>query len=289
MIRTIRWAMVCGVVVGCAGCGCLMRMGVNRMAPTFEKFGAAAQRETDPDLVRDGAPSNLLMLDGLLDVSPKNRILLTTAAQAYCGYAQAFVEDQDTERAKGLYIKGRDYGMRALMTYGSFRKARARGERVEEAAKRLGKDEVPTMFWTAMCWAGWLNLSKRDPKALLDIPSIKGMMERVYQLDDAFYYGAPHLFFGSYYAGLPPMAGGGADKAKAEFEKAFALTGGKALLGYVMYAQSYATLIQDRKLFESTLKKVLASPADAIPDLTLVNLVSKKRAARLLKDEDKYF
>jgi hypothetical protein len=114
-------------------------------------------------------------------------------------------------------------------------------------------------------------------------------MERVYQLDDTYYYGAPHLFFGVYYAGLPTIAGGGADKSKAEFEKVIEMTGGKYLLAYVMYAQSYATLVQERDLYESLLKKVLESPSDAVPEMTLVNEIAKKKAAKLLKDTDKYF
>lgn len=285
----VRWACICVAVVSLSGCACLMRMGVNSMAPTFEKFGETAQKGNDPELFRIGGPSNLLMLDGLLGVSPNNFDLLSLASQAYCGYAQAFVEEEDPERASKLYLKGREYGMRALKTKGSFRRALARGERVEDAVKRLGKKYVPALFWTGTCWAAWLNLNKRDPRALLDVPSIKGVMERVYNLDDKFYYGGPHLFFGIYYAGLPSIAGGGADKSKAEFDKVFEITGGKSLLPYVMYAQSYATLIQDQGLFESTLKKVLASPSDAVPDLTLVNEVAKKRAAKLLKETDKYF
>lgn len=272
-----------------SGCSCLMKMGVNRMAPTFENMGKAAQKENDPELLRFGAPSNLLMIDGLLDISPENRSLLTTAAQAYCGYAQGFVEEEDAERAKKLYTKGKSYGLRALKTSGSFRKALEKGERIEEAVTHLGKKYVSAMFWTGTCWAGWLNLSKRDPKALLDVPSIKGIMERVYALDDSYYYGSPHLFFAAYYAGLPTIAGGGADKSKAEFDKVFEITGGKSLLPYVMYAQSYATLIQDRDLFVSTLNKVLETPSDVLPEMTLVNEIAKKRASRLLKDVDKYF
>lgn len=284
-----RWIFAIISVTLLSGCACLMKMGVNRLAPTFEKFGQTAQKGNDPELLRIGAPSNLLMLDGLIEISPENPKLLTAAAQAYCAYAQAFVEDEDVERAARIYLKGRDYGMRVLKSSISFRKKLESGERIEEAVKVLGKKYIPAIFWTGTCWAGWLNLSKRDPKALLDVPSIKGLMERVYQLDDTYYYGAPHLFFGVYYAGLPTIAGGGAEKSKVEFEKAIEITGGKNLLPYVMYAQSYATLVQERELFESLLNKVLESPSDAVPEMTLVNEVAKKRAAKLLKEADKYF
>ncbi|MEE4165672.1 MAG: TRAP transporter TatT component family protein, partial [Desulfocapsaceae bacterium] len=43
------------------------------------------QKQPDIDLVCEGAPSYLLMIDSLIESSPKNRELLLNGAQAYSG------------------------------------------------------------------------------------------------------------------------------------------------------------------------------------------------------------
>ena len=57
----------------------------------------------------------------------------------------------------------------------------------------------------------------------------------------------------------------------------------------VYYADYYARKAFDRKLFISTLQKVLDTPADIEPDLTLLNTVAHIKAQKLLKNVDDYF
>lgn len=283
-----------GVVVGCCiflmSCSAVRKVGINAMAPTLNEVAGVGYKQTDLQFMRLALPGNLIMIEGMLELSPQNVTLLNVLAQGYCGYALAFVEDEDPEWAKALYIKGRDFGIRALKTNSKFRKALEKGERFEEAVAKINdEDYVPSLFWTGNCWGMWLNLSLTDPKALFDIPKILAIMKKVLELNDKFYYGGAHLFMATYYAGLPPMAGGGVDKALPEFEKAFEISENKFLLAHVFYAKFYAALIKDEELFDRTIDYVLNFDISKAPELALVNTISKEKAKRLKAEKERYF
>ena len=58
---------------------------------------------------------------------------------------------------------------------------------------------------------------------------------------------------------------------------------------YVYYASTYARQALDKDLFTSLLQRVLESPADDPPELTLLNTVAKKNAQELLGRVQEYF
>ena len=58
---------------------------------------------------------------------------------------------------------------------------------------------------------------------------------------------------------------------------------------HIYYADQYARKAFDKDLFVSTLEKVLDTPADDIPELTLLNTVAHKRAKEMLEQVDTYF
>ena len=61
------------------------------------------------------------------------------------------------------------------------------------------------------------------------------------------------------------------------------------VMAKVMFARFYAVVIQDRALFESTLKEVLATPANVFPQQRLANEIARRRAARYLAHVEDYF
>jgi hypothetical protein len=60
-------------------------------------------------------------------------------------------------------------------------------------------------------------------------------------------------------------------------------------MAYIYYATYYARQALDKDLFISTLQKVLQTPADILPDLTLLNTVAQKKAQELLNRVEEYF
>jgi hypothetical protein len=79
--------------------------------------------------------------------------------------------------------------------------------------------------------------------------------------------------------------GGDPEKGRQHLEKALELTGRKATLVQVNYAQGYAVQKNDKALFTKLLHEAIETP---IPkgDLALPNTIAKRRAERLLAQAD---
>jgi len=264
-------------------------MTVGATATLLEEIARASYRQSDLRILREGMPAYLMLIDGMVQAVPDNEQLLIAAAQSYSSFASLFVEDQDKEYASLLYEKGRRYALRSLEMRG-FRKPLQRPfDDFKEGLKRLGKKEVPYLFWAATCWANWIRLNLDSVEAISELPRVEWMMERALELDEGFYYGGPHLFMGIWYATRPKIAGGDLNKAQEHFLKALDLGQGKFLMAHVYYANYYARNMTNKDLFTSTLQKVLETPAETSPDLVLVNTVAKKQAKELLSHVEEYF
>lgn len=265
------------------------RTAVLTVAPLVEEVGKASARQSDPQMVREGMPAYLMLLDGMIEVFPDNERLLIGAAQAYASFASLFVADQDPEYAKYLYGRGKDYALRALERKGMKDPLGKKPDAFRDGLGRFSKREVPYLFWTATCWASWINLSQDSMEAMAQLPKVEWMMKRVLELDEGFSYGGPHLFMGIWLASRPKIAGGDLKKAQEHFLKAIDLGRGRFLMAYVYYADFFARRALDKELFVATLQKVVDAPLEDASELTLSNAVAKKKAKELLSRAEEYF
>jgi tetratricopeptide (TPR) repeat protein len=265
------------------------KLTVGATATLLEGVAKSSYRQSDLRLLREGMPAYLMLLDGMIETWPDNEQLLITAAQTYSSFASLFVEDQDNEYAKALFGKGKDYTLRSLEKKGVKAPLQSSFEEFEKNLKILGKKDVLYLFWGATCWANWIRMNLDSMEALAELPKVQSMMQRVLELDEGYYYGGAHLFMGIWLASRPKIAGGDLKKAQEHFLKALDLGKGKFLMAYVYYANYYARQALDKDLFLSTLQKVLETPADVSPDLTLLNTEAKKEAKRLLDRVGEYF
>ena len=126
-------------------------------------------------------------------------------------------------------------------------------------------------------------------EAMAELPRVVAMMKRVLALDEAFYYGGAHSFMGILESSKPRMAGGDLNLARDHFLKAIDLGEGKFLMTNVYYANYYAKKAFDRELYLSTLEDVLKTPADIIPELTLLNSVAHTKAQKMIGEADDTF
>jgi hypothetical protein len=255
----------------------------------LEEVAKSSYQQSDLRLIREGMPAYLMLMDGMVEAWPNNEQLLLAAAQGYSSFASAFIEDQDSEYAELLLSKGKRYALRSLELRGLKNPLQRPFDDFNEALKHLGKKEVPYLFWGATCWASWINLNLDSVEAVAELPRVESMMQRVLELDEGFYYGGPHLFMGIWFASRPKTAGGDLKKAQRHFMRAFELGKGKFLMAYIYYANTYARQALDKDLFTSSLQRVLKSPADHPPELTLLNTVAKKKAQELLSRIDEFF
>lgn len=188
-----------------------------------------------------------------------------------------------------MFIRARDFGLRALRTNREFAKALAGGEPFDLAVKRLGPADMDAMFWTLAAWAAYVNLHLNDVDSLFDLPDVRALLFRVNQVDPDYFYSSPRTFLGLFYATLPAMAGGGAEESRRQFEDALKATQGRFLMVFVLRAQYYDTLVNDEKQFDEDLRKALDAPDDILPEAGVMNQLAKQMAAELQKRKDELF
>jgi hypothetical protein len=270
-------------------CATSKTMTVAATASLLEDVAKASYKQSDLNLIRRGMPSYLMLIDGMVEALPDNKRLLISAAQLYAAYASAFFQDEDNAYAGVLYTRARNYGLRALKQCGFKNPATGPFEEFEAHLHDVGKKDVPCIFWAASCWGSWIGMNQDSMEAMAELPRVELMMKKVLELDQAFYYGGAHVFMGALEASRPKVAGGDLNRARDHFLKAIELGNGKFLMTQIYYAEYYAKKAFDRELFISILKKVLETPADVAPELTLLNTVAHARARKLLDEVDEYF
>jgi predicted anti-sigma-YlaC factor YlaD len=287
------------------GSGC-KTVAVSYAADAASSTGTSYASDDDPELVRDAAPFGLKTMEGLLEQKPKHEGLLTSLASGFTQYAYAFVHaeadraDLDgrvgearaaRDRAKRLFLRAREYGLRGLDGRHAGLAARLRpggGDR----AKALGetaREDVPLLFWTASAWTLAIADGKTDMGLVAELPAPVAMMERALALDEAWDEGAIHEFFVAYDASRSAAEGGGPERAKAHLERALALSMNKKLGPRVSFAEGVLVQRQDKAEFTRVLEEVLRADPGEVPRYRLANVLAQRRARALLAHVDDLF
>ena len=288
-----------------SACGPVLKQVTVASATEIFRDGMAAfYREEDLILAEQALASNLKLLEVFLEASPDNPDLLLQASQGFGAYTFAFVEDKITrhhrdphrieahrERARRLYLRGREYGLRLLALRHNALAASLNADlpALRTSLARLRREDVPALFWTAYGWAGSIHWSLDRPEMLADLPRVLVMMDRVLELDEQYFFAGPHLFFGAYYASRSRALGGDPERARLHLDRVLELAGPTILMGRLFLADPYAIQVQDRTLFETQLRLILDAPEDLSPDYRLLNQVAKARARLLLERIDELF
>lgn len=279
---------------------------------TADLFHAGAQQFNsleDLEFAEQAAPGNLVTLESVWRVAPDNQDLLEELSKGYTGYAFALLEDHleratraENEaladryrmRARTAYRRGRMYAMmwldaREHSDGGPDARAHEGIEAWQRYLQRFdSRDDAPALYWAANAWASMIQMSLDDPAVLLDLPFAVALAERARTLNENYYYGAAHALFGAYYASTPVALGGQPERSRTEFEAALRISNRHMLMYQVLYARTYAVMVQDRALFERLLHEVLDA-GDVLPDERLANVAAKRRAMRYLAQADELF
>ena len=252
-----------------------------------DNLSVAVLNQNDPETVRAGAPSYLILIDSLIAGDPEDTDLLLTGARLYAAYASLFVDEP--ERKKRLAAKSLDYARRATCL-----ELEALCEVLDERANRFDAvlqtidDEIPVLYGLATSWLGWLQAGSDDWNALAELPKVTALLLRVEQLDDHYDQGGVHAYLGVLNSQLPPALGGKPEIGRTHFERALDISHGNNLRFKVLYARYYARLVFDQELHDRLLQEVLA--ADPVqPNLTLNNTFAQQQAKALLESGKDYF
>ncbi len=265
------------------------KMMVNMSMPMIEGGIEAMNEESDLQLAEDAMPANISMLNSMIRLDPENAQLHIYAAQAYYGLSYGFNEDRDNRRADRFYLRGLKHGLIALELLGLKNIKKQNIETLEQQLQQLDKDDIAAIFWTASNWAKWIDLNRDDAASLIQLAKPTAMMQRVLELDDTFYYGSAHMYFGVYYGARPPMFGGDFTRSKKHFDRAREINQDKLLIVDLLQAQYLSRQMFDQQDFHQRLTKIIEAPEDLYPELTLLNQIAKRKARLLLDREAQWF
>jgi predicted anti-sigma-YlaC factor YlaD len=273
---------------------------LNLAADAVSGSGSTYASDDDPQLVAQAAPFGLKTMEGLLEKSPRHEGLLLSLASGFTSYGYAFVQaDADLadlngqleparagrERARKLFLRAREYGLRGLeLRHEGLRAALLAGGDLGPALARVEKRDVPLLYWTATAWTLAISDGKADMALVAQLPAAVAMMERALALDEAWDEGAIHEYFLSYEA-----AQGRPEKAREHLARAMELSKGQKLGPKVALAEGVLVQAQDRAQFTKVLDEVLHADAEAVPRYRLANVLAQRRARALLAHADDLF
>jgi len=234
--------------------------------------------------------------------SPQHPGLLLAASRGFTQYAYAFLQQEAEEaeghdlaralqledRARRMYQRARDYGLRglALERPDFVRQLRADPRR---AVAGLSAAEVPLLYWTGASWGALIGLSKDQPDILGELPVVEALMDRALELDEGFDRGAIHTFLIGYESVRQGRAGDPAARAREHFTRAMELSAGMDAAPLLALAEAVCVPQQQRGEFEALLKQALRVDVERANGNRLANLVAQRRARWLLSRTDHLF
>jgi ribosomal protein S7 len=284
----IKFCQTCLTVTAAfalAACASMVASAGSGLAGNLNK---AILNQDDPQLVRDGAPAYLLMLDSFVEGAPDNETVLAAAAELYSAYGVVFVDDP--VRARKLTTRGRDYGRRAVcaaeqalcgiwdLPYAGF----------VEQLQAASVDQVPALYTFGLSWMAWIQAHSDDFAALAKLPQVQAVLHRVQVLDRAYEESNIEHFLGVLNTIRPPALGGDFEAGLAHYQRALRVSNDRDLSIRVDYARYYARTLYDRELHDRLLQEVLQADPEA-PGLTLFNTLAQEEAKELLASADDYF
>ena len=283
--------------------GCSIRqIAINQVSDALASGGDAFASDNDPNLVRDASPFSLKLMESLLAGNPKHRGLLLALSKGFTQYAYAYVqlhadelEENDIttayserERAKRMYLRARDYGLRGLSLQQPDFIEQLRVD-PQITVGKVQPDDIALLYWTGVAWAAAISLGKDDPYLIADLPSIDALIIRAYETDETFENGSLHVFLINYEMSRKAINPDAVSKAREHFERAVELSNGMQAAPYVALAEAVAITEQNRSEFTSLLNHALEIDVDTHTDWRLTNLIMQQRAQWLLARSDEFF
>jgi predicted anti-sigma-YlaC factor YlaD len=296
----IRIAALCLALAFAQGCS-VRQYAMSRVGDALAGGGDVFAAEDDPELARAAAPFSLKLMESMLAEIPAHAGLLTAAASGFAQYSYAFVQqDADEaeardvlaaaalrERARRLYIRARDYALRAL-------EARHPGFAAElerdpkRALARLSRAAVLALYWLTVASAAVVSLSKDSAHAIAELPRIDQLVQQLQAIDPEFGEGALQAFLISYEMARPGSRDADA-RARQHFEHAVRLSQRQKAAPFVALAESLCVREQKKDEFTALLGEAIALEPARRPEWRLENLVMQRRARWLLSQTEHLF
>jgi len=262
---------------------------ISRAAESFgNNLTGAILNQDDPDLVRAGMPSYILLLDSFLQGEEDNPAILASAATMYASYGSVFAAEP--LRAKRLTRRARDYAEQAMcQSYAP--SCTWRNLPYDEfvlGLQRVDAKQADTLYAYGFAFLAYIRAYSDDWNALAELPQAEAVMQHYIDISGAAAKSAAHNYLGILMTIRPPALGGKQDEARRHFDQAIAMSGGRDLSPKVEMLKGIARTLYDRELNDQLCGEILgASPYPV--GFPLTNVLAKEEALVLCSEADDYF
>lgn len=268
-----------------SGCTVIVSNAATGLA---ENLSAAILNQDDPELVRSGVPSYLLLLDSFVEGNPEDPDILAAAATLYATYGAVFANEG--VRASRLTTRARKYAAKAMCE--SYSPAcgwpDASYDEFVATLDDVGPKKAEFLFTYGFASLAYLRAHSSDMNSIAQLPQIEALLNHYLDISGDTVNSSAYTYMGVLLTLRPPAAGGKPELAREYFEKAIELTDGKDLGAKVEFARSYAKKLYEREMHDQLLNEVMA--ADPYQDgYTLSNVLAQDDAVLLLAEADDYF
>lgn len=301
MTRPLQALVLAAALAAAAGCS-VKKFAINKIGDSLASSGTTYAADDDLELVGQALPFGLKLVESLLAESPNHEGLLLAAASGFTEYTYVYVqqdadmaEDVDLSRmtalrgrARRLYLRARDYGLRGLeRRHRGFTAALGRDPVLAAAAANAA--DVPLLYWTAAAWGSAISLSKDNPDLLADQPHVEALIDRAYALNADYEFGSIDGFLINYELARQGAQGDPVVRARMHFNRQVRLTRGQLAAPFVTFAEAVSVQQQDGAEFDALLARAAAIDSDARPEWRLQNLATQRRARWLMERRDELF
>jgi hypothetical protein len=280
-----RYALLAVAALQLGGCASMMSSAASGLA---DNLSSAILNQDDPETVRAGSPSYMLLLDSFIEGSPDDPVLLAAGARMYASYGAVFADDE--LRASRLTTRARNYAQRAMCeTYApSCNWPELNYDDFVATLDGITANDAEVLYTYGFASLAYLRAHSSDWNSLAELPQVEAALSRYLDLAGDDVDPAVHTYMGILLTLRPPALGGKPEEARVHFEKSIALSDGRDLSAKVEFARGYAKLLHERELHDELLSEVMT--ADPYADgLTLSNVMAKEQAAQMLVEADDYF
>ena len=224
-----------------------------------------------------------------VEADPKDVVSLGWLARGnyLMTYGYYSKEDDRDLMLKG-YKAAADYAMQGIKASSpEFVSCVDSGDPVDDCVKHVPKEGHMNLYWYAVSISRYAATDS-FPTLLFYKNQVFSVMQRCLELDEDFFFGAAHRYFGAFYAKAPDWAGGDLNKSKEHFDKAIEMA--PNYFGTrILMAQLYTTKVEDEDLFQELLQYVIDSDPNSLPAVAPENALDQEVAKQLLEEMEDIF
>jgi hypothetical protein len=288
IIRRRQIAVIFFLISSATVSGGCVTLVSNAASGLADNLSSAILNQDDPETVRAGMPSYMLLMDSFVEGSPDDPAMLGAAANLYASYGAVFVDD--ATRASRLTTRARDYAHRGIcaiylaacewrdLIYDDF----------VASLDGLGDQHADAVYVYSLATLAYLRAHASDLNSWAELPQAEALVKRYLEISGDAAKGAAHMHLGILLTLRPPALGGKPEEARKHFEKAIAMSAGRDLSAKIEFAKGYAKLLYERELHDQLVDEVLGASPYA-EGLTLTNVLAQEEALQLRAAADDYF